>query len=317
MRPIRIAAQLHPQHGDYRALRAAVAPGRGRSATTSPTPGTTSSRSYGDRDGAHLECWTMLAAWAEATERIEIGPLVSCIPTATRTSSPTWPGPIDRISSGRFVLGLGSGWFRRDFAEYDYAFGTAGSRLRALEAAVAADRRPARSAQPATGPPAAAPHRRHRASGCTLRLVAEHADGWHAGFPDRPDRARADGRRPASLVRDVGRDPADIEWGVGVEPDDLERFLAEDARDLRRDGLQPVHPRVQRSGLGGRPGRPVAGLARRPQPLPADRGRTGRCTGRSAAEVVGQLELRSPPARRAPRSRIARRSFGSGRRPPR
>jgi alkanesulfonate monooxygenase SsuD/methylene tetrahydromethanopterin reductase-like flavin-dependent oxidoreductase (luciferase family) len=63
----------------------------------------------------------------------------------------------------------------------------------------------------------------------TLRLVAEHADGWHAGFPDRPAELEPKVAALRRWCETVGREPAAIEWGVGVEPEDLERFLAEDA----------------------------------------------------------------------------------------
>jgi len=71
----------------------------------------------------------------------------------------------------------------------------------------------------------------------TLRLVAEHADSWHAAFPERPAELEP---KVAALLRwcdTVGRDPAEIEWGLGVEPDDLDRFLRQDADRLLAMGF--------------------------------------------------------------------------------
>lgn len=66
-----------------------------------------------------LEAWTSLAGLAEATERVEIGPLVA----ATSFHSPAMLAKmavtVDDISGGRLILGLGAGWNK---AEYD-AFG--------------------------------------------------------------------------------------------------------------------------------------------------------------------------------------------------
>jgi probable F420-dependent oxidoreductase len=226
MRPIRIAAQLHPQQGDYPALRDAVVRAEELGYDIAynwdhffPL--------YGDRDGPHLECWTVLAAWAEATDRIEIGPLVSCTSYRNPNLIADMARTIDRISDGRFILGLGAGWQRRDYDEYGYEFGTAGSRIAMLAASVdVIERRLERlNPLPVRRPPILLAGQGERR---TLRIVAEHADGWHAGFPDRPDELEP---KVAALRRwcaEIGRDPAAIEWGVGVEPEDVERFLVED-----------------------------------------------------------------------------------------
>ena len=227
MRPIRIAAQLHPQQGDYPALRDA--------AVRSEELGYDVVYNwdhffplYGERDGPHLECWSVLAAWAEATRRIEIGPLVSCISYRNPQLLADMARTVDRISDGRVVLGIGAGWARRDYDADGYDFGTFGSRIAAMGAAIPLirGRLAALNPRPVREMPllvAGIGERR------TLRIVAESADGWHAMFPDRPEELEP---KVAALRRwcdEIGRDPADIEWGVGVEPDDLERFLTHDS----------------------------------------------------------------------------------------
>ena len=67
--------------------------------------------------------------------------------------------------------------------------------------------------------------------------MARYADGWHAGFPDRPAELEPAVRALQGWCAEIGRDPADIEWGLGVEPNDLDRFLAEDAETYVQMGF--------------------------------------------------------------------------------
>ncbi|HSK94085.1 MAG TPA: LLM class F420-dependent oxidoreductase [Candidatus Angelobacter sp.] len=227
-RPIRLAAQLHPQHGAWPDLRDAALRAEALGYDILYTWDHFSPLS-GEADGPHFECWSILAALAEATERIELGPLVACNSYRNPNLHADIARTVDHVSGGRVILGLGAGWFRRDYERYGYEFGTFATRIRALGAALPEIRE---RLERGLNPP---PLRRMPilvagvGPQLTIPIVARHADAWHAFFPDTLEEVRPAVTRLLEACGAIGRDPGEIEWSVGLQPDDLERFLAEDA----------------------------------------------------------------------------------------
>ena len=163
----------------------------------------------GDSDGAHFEGWTTLAAMAATTNSATVGLMVACNAYRNPDLLADMMRTLDHVSGGRAVLGIGAGWFERDFTEYGYEFGTPGSRLRDLQAALPRIRARLERLNP---PPVQSPLPILIGGGgekVTLRIVAEHAHMWNAlGTPETY-------RHKNAVLDDwcgkVGRDPGEIE----------------------------------------------------------------------------------------------------------
>lgn len=223
-RPVRIGLQLQPQHApDYGLIRDAV-----RRAEDAGVDIVYNWDHFfpltGDPDGAHFECWTMLGAFAEQTERVEIGALVTGGGYRNPDLLADMARTVDHISGGRLILGIGAGWFQRDYDEYGYEFGTAGTRLDGLKAALARiDARLAKlNPQPTRHIPILIGGGGEKK---TLRLVAEYADIWHS-FGEvevftHKSAVLAD--HCAAVGSDAGRIERSVAWpGVAAAPGYLE-----------------------------------------------------------------------------------------------
>jgi probable F420-dependent oxidoreductase len=177
---------------------------------------------HGDPGAAHFEAWSLLAAMAVDTQHARFGALVGCNSYRNPDLLADIARTTDQLAGGRLYLGLGAGWFARDYDEYGYPFGTPASRLRDLREAL--PRISARLAR--LNPPPAGPLPLLIGGGgekVTLRLVAEFADAWNTFGP--PDNFAHKNRVLDDWCAKVGRDPAAIERTVAIDPDEVGRAL--------------------------------------------------------------------------------------------
>ncbi len=181
--------------------------------------------------GIH-EAWTLLSALAAVTTRVELGPLVLCVPFRNPAMIAKMAATFDEMSAGRLTLGLGCGWHKPEFdafglpfdhrvGRFEEALEIILSMLRTGSATLEGRWHRARDAEVVPrgprpdGPPIMIAGKQPR----MMELVAQHADQWNAAWYGHPDTADDLRERLANLRRAldvVGRDPATLTLTAGV-----------------------------------------------------------------------------------------------------
>ncbi len=223
--PIRVGVQLQPQHTSYQDYMDAVRRIEDMGVDTIfdwdhffPLSG--------DPQGNHFEGWTLLAAMAALTHRAQVGCLVTCNTYRNPALLSDMAKTVDHISNGRLILGIGAGWFERDYSEYGYDFGTAGSRLDALEHSLQIIRQRWEVDVPKPLHPipvlvGGGGERR------TLHIVAKYADIWH-GFGN-PDTYAHKIEVLNNWCKEEGRNSQEVEHACGAprnaDPGQLDAYL--------------------------------------------------------------------------------------------
>jgi probable F420-dependent oxidoreductase len=222
------------------------------------------------------ESFSLLAALAAATTRVELGTLVTCTSFRNPALTAKIVDTIDEISGGRLILGLGAGWHEPEYRAFGYPFDYRVSRFAEALTIIATLLRQGQidfdgqyyqardcELRPRGPRPAGPPIMLGTTSERMLRLTARYADAWNvyfsrtgnapAGIPPLRERVDAacevEGRDPATLERTVAA-LVDLTEGRGVPqsvnpggvpplsgtPEEIAAVL----RDYAREGITHV-----------------------------------------------------------------------------
>jgi probable F420-dependent oxidoreductase len=185
----------------------------------------------------NFEATTIQAAMAATTCRVKIGCLVHGNSYRNPNLMADMARTIDHIAGGgRFVLGIGSGYERRDYEEYGYEYGSTKSRLLDLKRDIPIIK--ARFAKLNPPPVKKIPILiASMGEQIGMRIVAEHADMWHVyGHRDQVTRKTEVLKR---ICDEVGRDFNAIEMTtffvpqlLGADDNDPSHYLKLGIRNL-------------------------------------------------------------------------------------
>ena len=80
-----------------------------------------------------FECFTLLSATATITKRIKIGQVVTCNSYRNPALLAKMVSTLDVISNGRMELGIGAGWYEKEYLAYGYDFPSHIERIKQLD----------------------------------------------------------------------------------------------------------------------------------------------------------------------------------------
>jgi probable F420-dependent oxidoreductase len=227
-------------------------------------------RSPGEPTRGIWEAWTVLSALAEATQRVEIGPLVLCNSLRNPAIVAKMAATIDEVSDGRLILGFGAGWNEPEYDAFGVPFDHRVDRfeealqivkplLREGHVDFAGKYYQARNCEIAprgprpTGPPLMIGSEGPR----MLKLTAQYGDLWNIGYMSTPDTFAEPRAKIEAACREVGRDPSTIGltvmiglWFPDLQPEKPSFFenpltgsaaeIAEAIRGFKEIGVQHI-----------------------------------------------------------------------------
>jgi FMNH2-dependent dimethyl sulfone monooxygenase len=175
-----------------------------------------------------LEGWTVLAALAAVTERIELGQMVMCVSYRDPGLLAKMASTAQAISGDRLVLGVGAGWYDREYHAFgyptDHRVGRFEEALQIITPLIkgeavtfTGDYYRVKEAALLPSPIASIPLLIASSGPRMLRLTARYADAWNTAWYGAPsDEVRAALSRMQAALEAEGRGPASLRRTVGV-----------------------------------------------------------------------------------------------------
>jgi alkanesulfonate monooxygenase SsuD/methylene tetrahydromethanopterin reductase-like flavin-dependent oxidoreductase (luciferase family) len=180
-------------------------------------------RGDGREERGPLDAWTVLAALAAVTTRIQLGPLVACTAFSSPGLLARRAAAVQEVSDGRFVLGLGAGWNEAEFAAFGLPFDRRASRfiesfeiirrLLAGERVTYEGQFERVSDALLLPPPRPMPVFVGSLGERVLRATLPYVDGWNIWcdwYGNTPEGFVRENERITQMARELGRDPSDI-----------------------------------------------------------------------------------------------------------